>query len=52
MVQNLEIESALGKSDHCGLVFDFISLDRLNTTEERISVKWTNLKGNYYLRRF
>ena len=49
MVQNLEVVSPLDKSDHCGLMFDFISSDRLNTTEERSRVKMDYFKQNYDL---
>ena len=49
MVKNLEIVSLLGKSDHCRLVFNFITSDRLNTTEERSRIKMNYFKGSFGL---
>ena len=49
MVQNLEIVSLLGKSNHCGLVFDFIASDRLIISKEKSRLKMNYFKGNYNL---
>ena len=51
MVQDLEIVSPLGKSDHSGLLFDFVPSDRLIATEDRNIVKIDYFKGNYDLMR-
>ena len=51
MVQNLEIVSPLGRSDHSGLLFDFIPSDRSNIIEESDSIKKNYFKGNYNLMR-
>ena len=51
MVQNLEIVAPLGKSDHSGLLFDFIPSDRLDNIGERERAKRNYFKGNYDLMR-
>ena len=51
MVQNLKIVSPLGKSDHYGLVFDFIPSDRFIIPKEKSRLKINYLEGNYDLMR-
>ena len=51
MIQHLEIVSPLDKSDHYGLVFDFIPSDRFIIPKEKIRLKMNYFKGNYDLMR-